>query len=232
MHLPCVCLVLQHWGLRRMVLRKINQRVDWRVLTELFVSTSFLKGNSLGTLVCPHANCLCFCLHAPRSIKLEMKLRIVAGTEHMGLFCQKTSAVGLVFLFTSCSSTVAAIPHFSWYIKHPRFRSANDYAKWIISIALCIQIISLSLIVWSQCAAWIMHCTGGFWNLKYLAYDIMKTDLYIHLMKVSLNLLVLGELCQFKASRQDPNDCISTPFQGIFKVDEYFKMQHSLGCSF
>lgn len=60
----------------------------------------------------------------------------------------------------------------------------------------------------------------------------MKTDLYIHLMKVSLNLLVLGELCQFKTSRQDPNDCISTPFQGIFKVDEYFKMQHSLGCFF
>lgn len=57
-------------------------------------------------------------------------------------------------------------------------------------------------------------------TFNYSAYDIIKTELYPNLMKVGVNPLTPGELCQFKDCRQDLYDCIFTPCQSIFKVKD------------
>lgn len=86
LHIPLA--VLHHLRLQRMVLRKINRRNSWHILGEQFLSTGFLDRNSLGKLVCPHANCLCFWFHAPRYIEQKMELGMAAETEYVRLFCQ------------------------------------------------------------------------------------------------------------------------------------------------
>lgn len=57
----------------------------------------------------------CFSLLAPRPIKLEVELGMALEPNTQSCFCQ---SIGALFIFlTSRSSIVAAIPHFSWYIK-------------------------------------------------------------------------------------------------------------------
>lgn len=109
-HLPPVYLVLQHLGMQ--MWRWEKQARNEMACTGWSASTDWL---SLGTLACPHANCFTFhcMLLGPLSWKWNWEWLLEHNTQNC--FCQSISAP-FIFL-TSCSSTVAAIPHFSWYIK-------------------------------------------------------------------------------------------------------------------
>lgn len=84
-------------------------------MAEVLLQTGFRKGNSLGTLACSCANC--FALHYTLLGLLNWKWNWEWLLEHstQDCLCQTTGAL-FIFL-TSYSSIVAAIPHFSCYIK-------------------------------------------------------------------------------------------------------------------